>query len=55
MLIPYTLLTFPVKVEVIKLDERGALLNVMVHTFNPESAKLVEISLMKSLKELKGF
>ena len=51
MLIPYTLLTYPVKVEVIKLDEKGTLLNVMVHTLNPESAKLVEMSLMKSLKE----
>ena len=51
MLIPYTLLTHAVKVEVIKLDEEGTLLNVMVHTLNPESAKLVELSLTRSLKE----
>lgn len=51
MLIPYTLLTKQAKVEVVQLDESGALLRVLLHTQSAESAKLVEMALISELKK----
>jgi small conductance mechanosensitive channel len=50
MQIPYTMLTHPVMVEVIELNETGTLLRVLIHTQNSESGKLVELALNKALK-----
>jgi small-conductance mechanosensitive channel len=51
MLIPYTLLTQPAKVEVVELDDEAVTLRALIYTQSSESAKLVELALNNSLKE----
>lgn len=50
--IPYTMLTQPVKVEVVELDETGSTLRVLVHAQNVESGKLLELELRQVLKKM---
>jgi small-conductance mechanosensitive channel len=50
--IPYTMLTRPVKVEVIELNETGSTLRVLVHAQTLESGKLLEMELKQVLKQL---
>ena len=48
--IPYTVLTQPVKVEVVELDESGSTLRILAHAQNIESGKLLELALTQSIK-----
>jgi small-conductance mechanosensitive channel len=50
--IPYTMLTQPVKVEVVELDETGSTLRVLVHSQTAESGKLLEMELKQVLGTL---
>lgn len=47
--IPYTMLTEPVKVEVVELNETGSTLRVLVHAQTIESAKMLEMELIQVL------
>ena len=49
--IPYTMLTKPVKIEVVDVDEASISLRAIVHTQNSESGKLVEVALLQALKK----
>jgi hypothetical protein len=48
--IPYTMLTKPVKIEVIDVDGISISLRAIVHTQNSESGKLVEVALFQALR-----
>jgi hypothetical protein len=50
--IPYTMLTQPIKVEVVELNETGSTLRVLVHSQTLESGKLLEMELNQELKLL---
>lgn len=51
--IPYTMLTYPVQVEVVEVDDLGTTLRAIIHTQSSQSGKLAEKSLGITLTRLK--
>ena len=49
--IPYTMLTQPVKIEVVELKTEGSILRVLAHTQNFETGKLLELELNNQMAE----